>query len=152
MKICSKCLIEKDEKEFFWKDKKAGRLHAQCKLCYREHRKSYAAEHYSRYADQYRARAKERRIKIRRELQRNLLEYLREKSCAECGEFDIRVLEFDHIEPKTKNFGIAEAIRNGMKWRDILVELEMCQILCANCHKKRTAAQYGWFKALNIER
>ena len=133
------------------KDKKTGRLHAQCKDCYREHRKTYAVEHYMRYGDQYRARAKERRAKFKRALQINLITYMKSRSCVECGETDIRTLEFDHIDPKTKKFGIAYAVRNGMKWEDVLVEIEKCQILCANCHKKRAAMQYGWFKAAEYE-
>ncbi len=150
MKICSKCRVKKDEKDYYWKNKQLNRLHAQCKDCYRDHRKSYSADHYLKYGDQYRLRAKARRIEIRRSIQRNLVEYLKDKKCAQCTESDIRVLEFDHINPNDKKFGIALAVRNGMKWEAILFEIKKCQILCANCHKKRTAEQFGWFKALDL--
>lgn len=151
MKVCTKCNVAKNEDNFFTKDKSTGRLHAQCKDCYREHRQGYAVEHYAKYGDKYRARAKERRTRIRRDLQVRIIDYLNDKSCIECGESDIRVLEFDHINPEDKKFGIAMAIRNGMKWEDVFEELRKCQILCANCHKKRTAVQFGWFKAIEIE-
>lgn len=133
------------------KDKKSGRLHAQCKDCYKEHRRSHYAEHYHKYGDEYRERAKIRRAKIKRNLQIKLVDYLKNKSCEICGESDIRVLEFDHLDPVTKRFGIATAITDGRKWPDILEEIECCQILCANCHKKLTAVQYGWFKALGMD-
>lgn len=151
MKVCSKCGITKNETEYFVKDSKTGRLHAQCKLCYKEHRKTYYATHYKKYGDIYRERAKMRRTKIKRELQLKLISYLKNKKCVTCGESDIRVLEFDHINTATKAFGISTAIRNGLEWSRILDEIAKCQVLCANCHKKRTAEQFGWFKALSLE-
>jgi len=108
-------------------------------------------EHYRKYGDQYRERAKIRRTAVRQDLQKKLMNYLRDKFCVECHEDDIRVLEFDHINPSAKKFGIARAITYGKKWDDILEEINKCQILCANCHKKRTAAQFGWFKAVGLD-
>ncbi len=151
MKVCSKCKIEKPETEYFVKDKKSGRLHTHCKGCYKEHRKTYYAEHYLKYRDMYRERAKVRRAQIKHSLRVKLVSYLKDKSCKICGESDIRTLEFDHLDPAAKRFGIAMAITDGRKWSDILEEIELCQILCANCHKKRTAAQYGWYKAIGID-
>ncbi len=66
-----------------------------------------------------------------------------------CNEKDIRTLEFDHINPKMKSFGIAKAITDGKKWDDIMVEIKKCRVLCANCHKKHTANQNGWYKNQN---
>jgi hypothetical protein len=144
-------LQEKSESEYFVKDKKSGRLHAHCKACYGEHRKTYAVEHYFKYGDQYRERAKVRRAMVRRGLQDQLVAYMKDKMCIDCDESDIRVLEFDHLDPTTKKFGISKAMTDGKKWEEILIEISKCQILCANCHKKRTAAQFGWFKAIGIE-
>jgi hypothetical protein len=31
-------------------------------------------------------------------------------------------------------------------WRRVLVEIEKCDVRCANCHRKRTAQQFGWRK------
>ncbi|MDB5177030.1 MAG: hypothetical protein JWN75_698 [Candidatus Saccharibacteria bacterium] len=148
MKICTKCLVSKFESDFFVKDKKTGRLHTQCKECYKSHRKTYYAEHYSKYGDLYRERAKLRRIEIQQGLRSKMLEYLHGKSCALCGENDIRTFEFDHLEPKLKSFGIARAIGDGTKWDKILLEIQKCRILCANCHKKHTSSQFGWYKTL----
>ena len=133
------------------KDKRAGRLHAQCKDCYKEHRKTYYVEHYAKYSDAYRERAKLRRLKLKRQNQINLVKYMHDKSCAHCAENDIRVLEFDHINPANKSFSIARAINDGKSWDIILTEINKCQILCSNCHKKRTATQYGWFKAQGLD-
>lgn len=147
MKQCSKCGTIKDEEDFFMKNRAAGQRHAQCKSCYKEHRTRYAAAHYQKYAEQYRQRARKRRARIKRELTLKLWEYLRGKSCIVCGESDPCVLEFDHIDPSSKRFGIAKGITDGRQWSDILNEIARCRILCANCHKRRTARQYGWLKA-----
>jgi len=147
MKQCTKCNEAKPLSDFFVKDKKTGRLHSQCKACYKLHRQSYYVQHYLKYGDAYRERATLRRAAIRKELQINMLRYLKDKSCVICGEHDIRTLEFDHLDPATKSFGIAKGITDGRNWDVILTEIKKCRILCANCHKKHTASQRNWYKA-----
>lgn len=146
MRICSKCKTPKEETEFFTKDSRTNKLHAQCKQCYKLHRKTYYAEHYAKYSQQYRDRAKQRRLSIRKEYHTQLLSYLRQHPCVQCSEDDVRVLEFDHIVPSQKSFGISWAVRYGISWDKIEQEMLKCQVLCANCHKKRTAEQASWYK------
>lgn len=148
MKVCSKCKTSKDESEYFFKNKKINRLHAQCKSCYKLHRQGYYTEHYNKYRDQYLLRGKKRREKMRFEFRSNMLEYLSNKACLDCGENDIRVLELDHISPKNKKFTISQSVKLGYSWSKVKLELKKCRILCANCHKRRTAQQFGWYKAL----
>ena len=39
------------------------------------------------------------------------------------------------------------------RWSEVAAEVAKCDIRCANCHRKRTARQFGWIKlALQIER
>lgn len=147
MRICTKCFESKDEKDYYVKDKKSNRLHTQCKQCYKEHRKTYHAEHYARYHEAYLQRAKIRRIELRGEFRQNMLEYLKDKACVVCGESDMRVLEFDHIDPSNKIFSISQAVKYGYRWHKVMDEIQKCRILCANCHKRRTASQYNWYKA-----
>jgi hypothetical protein len=78
-----------------------------------------------------------------------MLNYLKDKSCIICGESDMRTFEFDHLDPSTKLFGIAKGITDGRKWDIILSEIDKCRILCANCHKKHTASQRNWYKAIS---
>ena len=151
MKTCTKCGHEKPETEFFVRDKSTGRLHAQCKDCYRLHRSSYQAQHYAKYRAAYLARANVRRLAIKQALQAKMLEYLSDKACGTCGEKDPCVLDFDHLNPSTKTFGIARGISDGLKWEQILLEIEKCQILCANCHRRHTAQQKGWYKLLQTK-
>jgi hypothetical protein len=146
MEICTKCKISKPESEYFVKNRKKGRLHTQYKTCYRNHRKTYYKQHYIKYKEEYLTRAKKRREMLKREFRDNMLAYLSDKSCVECFEADIRVLEFNHLDPSQKTFTISQAVKLGYRWSDVLNEISKCEILCANCHKKHTANQFGWYK------
>lgn len=148
MKTCTKCGALKDESEYFVKDSRTGRLHAQCKLCYKEHRQGYYAQHYAKYKTAYLLRAKVRRTQLRNEFRSNMLEYLADKACSICGEADIRVLELDHLRPAEKHFSISQAVRLGYTWKEVLEEVKKCRVLCANCHKRHTAEQQDWYKNL----
>ena len=58
--------------------------------------------------------------------------------CADCGNGDWRVLEFDHRNPLDKSFTIAHGISHGGVGMPKLVEeIEKCDVVCANCHKIR---------------
>lgn len=146
MKKCSVCILEKDISEFYVKNKITGRLHAQCKSCYAEKRKLFYQQHYAKYGNAYRERAKQRRASVKILLQDNLYKYLEGKSCISCGFADMRALEFDHIDATGKRFGVARAINSGYAWSEIEKEIKKCRILCANCHRIRTAEQFGWRK------
>lgn len=61
--------------------------------------------------------------------------YLNGKYCVECG--STQRLEIDHIDPTQK---ITHAFWSWSEERR-LVELAKCQILCYDCHKKKTIMQ-----------
>jgi L-lysine 2,3-aminomutase len=54
-------------------------------------------------------------------------------------------LEFDHINQETKMSCISEMIRDQRPWRVILKEIAKCEVRCANCHRRRTAKQRGYY-------
>lgn len=69
--------------------------------------------------------------------------YLLVNPCADCGEKDPIVLEFDHLDPKNKNYNISNMM--SYSWEKIEKEIEKCQVVCANCHRRRTASTYNWY-------
>ena len=146
MPKCTKCLREKSQEDFFIRDKTRQIRHKQCKDCYREHRKTYYQEHYRKYHNRYIERALKRRRARKQAYRINMLNYLKDKQCENCGNADIRVLEFDHIDAANKSFGIARGIDYTRNWEELLLEIKKCRILCANCHKIRTAEQQGWYR------
>ncbi len=65
--------------------------------------------------------------------------------CVICSESDPIVLEFDHIDPKTKSHNVAEMVKKGYSKASILNEVEKCRLLCANCHRRETARDFSYF-------
>ena len=60
--------------------------------------------------------------------------HLKTHSCIDCGNSDIRVLEFDHVRG-TKTDSISQAVRRGWKMESLIVEIEKCEVRCCNCHR-----------------
>lgn len=111
-----------------------------CRPCRSEyHRRHYLANK-QRYVDQARARKQALRL----ERTTYLLGYFAHHSCADCGEDDPVVLEFDHLDAESKRFDIGQAL-SYRKWQSILDEIEKCEVVCANC---RTARRRGALRAI----
>lgn len=71
--------------------------------------------------------------------------YLTDHPCVDCGESDPAVLDFDHVRG-TKSFGIGQAASGSHRsWKKILIEIEKCDIRCANCHRRRHAIENNWY-------
>jgi hypothetical protein len=95
---------------------------------------------YKNKADEYAAQ-KRHRVKIRE----RLLEFLSKRRCVDCGENNPVVLEFDHVDPKTKSRGVARMLAGHWSWEAVSIEIEKCEIRCANCHRKKTYSQYNFW-------
>lgn len=145
-KQCTVCKIVKPFSGFYFRDRQANRLHSQCKDCYRIKREGFMTEHYAKYGDSYRTRARVRKAAQKKDRQDRITDYLAGKSCEVCGISDIRVLDFDHIDPKSKKFSISRGLNNGWAWDIIIDEIQKCRILCANCHRIVTAEQQNSYK------
>jgi hypothetical protein len=131
--------------EFNFKDRATGRRQVYCKDCSSQ----YVREHYIRHRDYYVRKAMIRNRLRRHDLLDQLLDYLRAHPCVDCGEVDPVVLEFDHIDPSTKNWDIANTIKDGLGWCTIEAEIAKCVVRCANCHRRRTAQQFGWYRLIH---
>jgi hypothetical protein len=57
--------------------------------------------------------------------------------CVRCGENDPRLLEFDHIDPGTKNFNLSR--RGNYSALRFFTEVAKTQFLCVNCHCDKTS-------------
>jgi hypothetical protein len=61
-------------------------------------------------------------------------EYLKTHHCVDCGNSDVRVLEFDHVRGR-KETNVSNIIRNGWKLERLISEIEKCEVRCCNCHR-----------------
>ena len=72
-----------------------------CRPC----RAAYKHEHYNANRERYVAQARERKRTLAMERTGFLMEYFAEHPCADCGETDPVVLEFDHL----RDLGLSES-------------------------------------------
>lgn len=63
-----------------------------------------------------------------------LTEYLKTHPCIDCGNSDLRVLDFDHV--KGEKFGnVSHSVKDRWPIERLIQEIEKCEIRCSNCHR-----------------
>jgi hypothetical protein len=97
--------------------------------------RSYYLRNKPRFADRNRVRYTARAQYV--------YDYLVEHSCLDCAETDPVVLDFDHL--RDKEHDISWLIRYGTLAR-IRREIAKCEVVCANCHRRRTARRGNHFR------
>jgi hypothetical protein len=127
MKKCVTCGQYKQDDEFNFKVRLSGLRQPWCRDCQHGHQRTW----YEKHTEQ----EKEREY---------VYQYLSTHPCVKCGEIDPVVLEFDHIRGKAANVGTL--ITSGCSLERLKLEISLCQVLCSNCHRKKTAEEYKWSK------
>ena len=127
---------------FHFSNKRTGRRRHICAECFTVYRREHYRRNRAAYVERNTRLLRQRRL----DWQRRLWEYLLEHPCVDCGEADPVVLEFDHVEPRSKRLAMQDMVQGGYAWPTVLTELAKCDVRCANCHRMRTAAQFGWPK------
>lgn len=154
MKRCPNCKIVKSIDLFDKNISNKDGLQSQCKKCRSEkakdyfqrkkeslykQRSKYRKKKYKESNGDYLLDFKKRNTKYALKRKEILKEFLSE-GCVVCGEKDPTVLEFDHLQEKLK--GIA----NISNKKELLNEVKKCQILCCNCHRRKTAKERKFWK------
>lgn len=137
-----KCSICKEEKLLLLFNKNKTRkdgLSNVCRYCSREKSKVYYKNNGRKHKEVVAKRNKE----IRLDIMTKVYDFLSKNPCINCGEDDITVLEFDHLRDKVKC--VSDMMKRRNSWTVIQAEIEKCQILCANCHRRKTAKDQNWF-------
>jgi hypothetical protein len=140
MKQCAHCKEEKPDSEFAWNNKLLGRRQKHCRACM----KMFNRQSYERRDEKRKREVQENRKRRVMEVQQYVWDYLSVHPCVRCGESDPRVLEFVHIKGN-KFQSISKMISDGHTIRSVKKEIAKCQVLCANCHRKKTIKERGWF-------
>lgn len=111
-RVCTKCGEEKQQDAFYFrKDRNA--YHCWCKSCV--NKASYDST---------------KKLKIK------AVEYKGGK-CELCGYNKcISALDFHHLDPTQKDFGISDQSRKKSTWEIIQPELDKCILVCSNCHRE----------------
>ncbi len=107
-------------------------------------KRAYDRACYAKQSKECRAR----KARLQKERRHNNLSIVREykagKGCLDCGESNPLVLDFDHVDRAKKSFTISNAVRLGWSIARIMEEINKCDVVCANCHRIRTAKQFKW--------
>lgn len=117
MKKCSECDVEKSLDCFSVNSSGLHGRYSICKDCRRERRR------------------------------RNLdyvHKYLLDHPCVDCGESDPIVLDFDHVRGEKKE-NVSKRVRVSLE--AVILEIAKCEVRCANCHRRKTARQFGYYRA-----
>src|SRR6266850_1731604 len=141
MKTCTGCGLERPMYEFPIKNVKTRRRGTHCRAC----RSAYGKVHYQKNRDRYFARPRAPRREQREPYWAWVMNYLASHPCVDCGEIDPVVLQFDHRDGTEKVDAVGTML-NRASWSDLLNEIAKCDVRCANCHRVRTAQQFGWSK------
>ncbi len=114
-------------------------LQSRCRPCSRAWYARNKGDHVRRVAT--------RNKRVRGEHQQRMATYFLSHPCADCGEADLRVLELDHDDPAEKTAGVGRLLATGLPWATVLAEIDKCTVRCANCHRRRTAESYAWWRS-----
>ena len=138
-KRCTTCHELRPVTDFNVRRSAPDGLQARCRPCSREW--------YVRNRLVHMARVRERNQRVRGEHQERLAAYLLEHPCVDCGEADLRVLDLDHEDPAEKAANVGRLVNLSLPWSTVLAEIEKCSVRCANCHRRRTAEAFGWWRS-----
>ncbi len=140
MKTCGKCRESLPIEAFNKHRNRGDGLQGYCRQCYSGVHKAY-------YQDTS-SGIKNRRIRTanqsRKRNQKIVCQYLQANPCIDCGEADPVVLHFDHV--RGEKFRDISQLMRGASTDTLLAEIAKCEIRCANCHMRVTAARANWTK------
>ncbi len=130
--------MEQPPDAFNWRRQALGQRDNLCRPC----RAAYKREHYLANKQRYVDQARRRKQVLARDRTDFLLGFFAEHPCVDCGEDDPVVLEFDHLVDGQKAFDIGQSLPYRA-WEAILDEIAKCDVVCAYCHRRRTARRAG---------
>jgi len=141
LRVCARCHVAKPLSEFPIKSAARQTYRSYCRPCCSE----YGKEHYRKNVAAYMARSKVRGPIDRKRNREFITQYLSTHPCVDCGEADPVVLEFDHRDPTTKKADVGRLIHTTTV-AIVRAEVDKCDVRCGNCHRIRTATQFGWYR------
>ena len=143
---CDTCGLVKSESEFTINvrsktDPNKIYYKKTCNSCRAKKQKIWANNKGKEYVLNYKitSEQKEKHNKVKRgkvEKRKKLLIEMLGGKCESCG--TTKNLQFDHIDPTTKSFSIAKKYMCPV----VFEELKKCQLLCYECHLKKTSEEW----------
>ena len=129
MKNTKKCYVCKKSLPLVCFSKNRSRydgLANRCKQCDKEKKKPYRK--------QWARDAKNRLLAMTDEIKQ-------QQGCAYCKEKDVVCLDFHHTETN-KDASVGNLINQRNSLASIIAEIQKCEVVCSNCHRKLHAGVY----------
>jgi len=143
-KSCSMCGEIKSLESFNKNKTKPDGYNTMCRVCSNIRSRQY----YKENPIEHKIAVQERNKRVRMENMRSIFNYYLDNPCIDCGEANPVILDSDHRDVDTKFKNISEMVGESYSWKRIIEELNKCETRCANCHRKRTAKQFNWYKGM----
>jgi len=136
VKKCISCGVNKSLDMFWKKAKNIDGRDNKCGECSKSYHRKIYSENDKR--KQNVREAEKRAIARNKKL---VQEYKEKYPCVDCNISDTEVLSFDHIVGQ-KRFNISDGVQRGVGEETLLKEIAKCEIVCMNCHTKRTKRRH----------
>jgi hypothetical protein len=142
-KRCCTCHQIRPMSDFNIRSAAADGRQSRCREC--------ARAWYRAHRDEHQVNTRRRTAAVRAEYKRRIGEHLRRHPCVDCGESDIRVLDFDHDVRVPKVAAVASLVAAAGSWSAIEAEIAKCAVRCANCHRRITSTRAeDWRHGLSL--
>lgn len=139
MKVCTICRSPRENSEFNRKSASPDGLQNVCRDCNR----AQARDYYARNREAHVRIIMQRKTAQRRLAIDAVADHLLTHSCVDCGEADVRVLDFDHRVGAGKEADVMRLVQHGYSLARIMAEIAKCDVRCRNCHAKVTYERLG---------
>lgn len=127
MKKCSKCKEDKELDQFNKHSSSKSKLVSWCKECV----KNISKKNYEEHKEKHKINTK---LSKERKKEWYIL-YKESLKCSKCSFNHPAIIDFHHIDPSKKDFGISSMFKKGKNENEIREEIEKCIPLCSNCHR-----------------
>jgi len=152
MRTCYTCKESKSLEDFNKKTSRKDGYQTECHECNKLRSRKYYADNETKH----KAVILARNLKKRQEKLRLVGEYLLQNPCVDCGEKDIRLLDFDHRgdSPKNNEVMVIAQRSGGTRIERLIEEMNKCDIRCKNCHTLKTYERMAadWRTRLMLEK
>lgn len=103
-----------------------------------ERSRKYRREWYYRNREAAKKRTYQNKVETIRRNKERINEIRRSTPCTDCGlSWPHYVMDFDHVQGG-KIGNVMVMVNKGESWRRLEAEIAKCELVCANCHRKRT--------------
>ena len=158
MRICTGCSRDLPLESFTKLVNGPDGLSYRCRGCDAERARRYRRNNQAvmKEREAVRARDPERRQAVARVKAKNrdrnrefVWTHLLSHPCVDCAEADPVVLQFDHLGDKWQT--ISQLIANAYSLLALKTEMAKCEVVCANCHTRRTAMRASHWRVQNSQ-